>query len=288
MGSSNRVRRALLCFGITLLAATGSAQAEAPSSLKESRLGKYYASVQASLMSAGRLRLDPQPSDAPFGASGLARNFFEIAMRHEYGTSGHTPLLRWEEPVRYSVRFGASVGPAQQQADHRSISAMFNEIRHLTRHPVSQGGQANFHVFVLGEAELKGIAPLLRREVAGISANQARSIARMPQNHMCRVVAVPYPDKTRGYRSVVAIIRAEHAPRMRASCIAEEIAQGMGLPNDCRTARPSIFNDDEEFAVLTKHDKTLLSMLYNPALRSGMEASQVRPVVEHLSLLATR
>ncbi|MFQ6553086.1 DUF2927 domain-containing protein [Aestuariibius insulae] len=288
MTTSDRFQCAILSACITALTLTGPAHAETPSSLKDSRLGQYYAAVQSKLMAAGRLRRDPSPSDAPYGPSGLARNFFEIAMRHEYGTSGQKPLLRWEDPVRYSIRFGASVGPAQQRADHASISGMFSEIRHLTGHPIRQGGSANFHVFVLGEAELKGIAPILRQEVAGLSASQARSIARMPQSHMCRVVAVPHQHKSRGYRSVVAIIRAEHAPVMRASCIAEEIAQGMGLPNDCRTARPSIFNDDEEFAVLTHHDKTLLSMLYSPSLRSGMSAAEARPVVEQLSRLATR
>jgi hypothetical protein len=44
------------------------------------------------------------------------------------------------------------------------------------------------------------------------------------------------------------VIRAEHPDLLRLSCLHEEIAQGLGLPNDSPRARPSIFNDDEEFA----------------------------------------
>jgi hypothetical protein len=39
----------------------------------------------------------------------------------------------------------------------------------------------------------------------------------------------------------------------------------MGLANDSRQARPSIFNDDQEFALLTGHDELLLTILYDPA-----------------------
>lgn len=63
------------------------------------------------------------------------------------------------------------------------------------------------------------------------------------------------------------------------SCIHEELAQGMGPANDSRTARPSIFNDDEEFAFLTWHDEMLLSILYDRRLRPGMFEAEARPIV---------
>ncbi len=46
-----------------------------------------------------------------------------------------------------------------------------------------------------------------------------------------------------------------------------EIAQGLGLPNDSPTARPTIFNDDEEFALLTRQDEMMLRMLSPAAYR---------------------
>jgi hypothetical protein len=63
----------------------------------------------------------------------------------------------------------------------------------------------------------------------------------------------------------------------------EEIAQGLGLANDSPRARPSIFNDDEEFALLTRQDELMLKMLYNPALRPGMTLEEARPIVARLA-----
>ena len=78
----------------------------------------------------------------------------------------------------------------------------------------------------------------------------------------------------------VAVIRAEHPDALRLSCIHEEIAQGLGLANDSPAARPSIFNDDEEFGLLTRHDELLLRILYDSRLSPGMTEEEARPVVE--------
>jgi hypothetical protein len=66
---------------------------------------------------------------------------------------------------------------------------------------------------------------------------------------------------------------------MRRSCIEEEMTQALGLANDDPAIRPSIFNDDEEFALLTKHDEILLKMLYDPRLRVGMTPERARPLL---------
>jgi len=63
----------------------------------------------------------------------------------------------------------------------------------------------------------------------------------------------------------------------------EELAQGLGLANDSPAARPSIFNDDDEFALLTSHDEKLLAILYDPRLRAGMDVDTALPVVRILA-----
>ena len=70
---------------------------------------------------------------------------------------------------------------------------------------------------------------------------------------------------------------------MRLMCLQEELAQGLGLGNDSRQARPSIFNDDNEFATLTPQDELMLKMLYAPELRPGMSEADARPIVESLA-----
>ena len=75
----------------------------------------------------------------------------------------------------------------------------------------------------------------------------------------------------------IAVIRAENPGLLRLSCVHEELAQGLGLANDYPAARPSIFNDDDEFALLTEQDELMLKMLYDPRLRPGMTAKEVNP-----------
>ncbi|MDM7255630.1 MAG: DUF2927 domain-containing protein, partial [Paracoccus sp. (in: a-proteobacteria)] len=85
------------------------------------------------------------------------------------------------------------------------------------------------------------------------------------------------------YAHAVAVIRAELPPRLRMSCIHEELAQGMGLANDSPRARPSIFNDDEEFALLTRHDELLLRLLYDRRLRPGMTQAEAAPLIRSIA-----
>ena len=69
---------------------------------------------------------------------------------------------------------------------------------------------------------------------------------------------------------------------LRKSCLQEEITQSLGLTNDSDRARPSIFNDDQEFAVVTEHDEMLLRLLYDPRLRTGMSAQEAMPIAREI------
>ena len=52
--------------------------------------------------------------------------------------------------------------------------------------------------------------------------------------------------------------------------------------HDDAQARPSIINDDQEFALLTRHDEYLLRILYDPRLEYGMTAAEGMPVVRRI------
>jgi hypothetical protein len=253
-------------------------------------LSDYYASLESALVARGALR-----SDRPAGhldAARLERDFMEAALMDEYGgglTAGTgvrkaKRLLRWEEPVRIRVSFGASVPADRRRADQARIGQYAGKLARITGHPVSLAREgANLHVLVVSEAERRSLSSQLPRLVPGISPWMVRTIARMQPNHLCMVVAEPHADPRRGYVRAVAIVRAEHSDLMRASCIEEELAQAMGLPNDCEEAKPSIFNDDQEYAFLTRRDEILLGMLYHPSLASGMTAAEVRPRITPLA-----
>ena len=101
----------------------------------------------------------------------------------------------------------------------------------------------------------------------------------MPASVYCLVVARDAGGSS-AYVQAVAVIRGEHPDLMRLSCVHEELAQGLGLANDSPRARPSVFNDDEEFALLTRMDEMFLRILYDHRLRPGMTEAEARPIVE--------
>ena len=107
--------------------------------------------------------------------------------------------------------------------------------------------------------------------------------ATPPRKVYCLVFAGGPQRDPLNYSRGVALIRAEQPDLMRESCIHEEIAQGLGLRNDSPKARPSIFNDDDEFARLTSHDEKLLQILYDRRLRVGMSAPEAKPIVERIA-----
>jgi hypothetical protein len=267
--------------GCCLLAAAGAGPAGA------SDLAGYYARLEASLLARGALRTDDGRVSG-FDAARLERDFMQAALMDEYGrglTSGPGTrkaklLLRWEDPVRIRVTFGASVPDPQRRADQSRIAAYASRLGSITGHPVSlSADRPNLHVLVVNEAERRSLGSQLPRLIPGISPWMVSTISRMKPNHLCMVVAEPHADRRRGYARAVAIVRAEHTGLMRTACIEEELAQAMGLPNDCDEADPSIFNDNLAYAILTRRDEILLRMLYNPALSSGMTPAEVRPII---------
>lgn len=253
-------------------------------------LEAYYKQVQASLLRNELLRTDNGGPDTPFGARQLAANFEAIALRDEYNKvngqfvvqSVSRYLRRWEEPVRIGLEFGASIPQAQRQKDRATVEAL---TRDLTRTPglsVSLSQRPNFHVLVLNENEVRSIGPRIAALMPGVSNAAIRYVEALPSTDYCLVLATDPADDGVS-RQAVAIIRGENPDLLRKSCFHEEIAQGLGLPNDSPDARPSIFNDDEEFALLTHHDRLLLRILYDPRLRPGMRSDTARPIIAQIA-----
>ena len=268
------------------------APAPAPVSAESAALSAYYAQVQADLLAQGLLRTDGGGADTPFTDTMLAENFIRIAMFDEYARNAggglvaqqtQSRLRRWQGPVRVEVTFGASVPPQKQATDRARISSYLQRLSSLTGHPISMvqtGG--NFHVQVVNEDERRALGPVIARTLPGLGPADIAGLTNLPRSTYCIVYAIS-PGSASTYNAAYAVIRAEHPDLLRLSCLHEEIAQGLGLANDSPLARPSIFNDDEEFALLTRQDELMLRLLYSPALRPGMTAAEARPVVQALS-----
>ena len=250
----------------------------------------YYTQIQQTLLGQGLLRTD-SGSDIPYTDRILAENFMRIALFDEYRRSAsgfvreetESRLRRWEVPVRVGLRFGASVSAERQATDRARIASFVARLALVTRHPIiMDDAEPNFVIHIVSEDEREALGPKVRAMLPNLSPGDVAGITQMPRTTYCLVYALA--DSTSGaYTRAFAVIRAEHPDLLRLSCLHEELTQGLGLPNDSPRARPSIFNDDEEFALLTDHDEMLLRMLYNPALRPGMTAAEARPIVETLA-----
>ncbi|MEP0563977.1 MAG: DUF2927 domain-containing protein, partial [Paracoccaceae bacterium] len=174
-----------------------------------------------------------------------------------------------------------------QRADDSAMVERFaKRLGRVTGHPISYVERgANFNVLVLTEEERRVSGPTLRRFIPGIRQQEIDVIQDLNRASYCLVVASDPGDDGKITRAL-AIIRAELPPLLRLSCVHEEIAQGLGLANDSAEARPSIFNDDDEFGRLTTLDEMMLKMLYDPRLKPGMEADTAKPIVAQLALEA--
>jgi len=252
-------------------------------------LVSFYKEVQGELTASGRMRLDTAPADAPFGVDELVRNFERIALYDEYVDMGgrfvrrESPALlrKWDQPVRVGVVIGPSVPSEIAARDREGVEAFTARLARLTGLDMrtTEGPDANFLVMILSSAEQALAAEATSTQFPDFQPAVLGALGGTPIDTFCTAYAFAEPGRPSAYAAVMVLIRAEHPPLTRASCVHEEMAQAMGLPNDSPDARPSLFNDSLEFAFLTDHDEILLRMLYDPRLRPGMTAAEVRPLL---------
>ncbi|MGZ2258745.1 DUF2927 domain-containing protein [Roseobacter sp. A03A-229] len=258
-----------------------------PTSEESAALRSYLVQVQAAQLSQGLLREDGGGADTPFTAAMLARNFERIVFFNEYekalqGRGGESPLRRWSGPVRVGTIFGNSVPPSQRNADGTAIRNYARRLGQITGHPIMSFGTPNFIVIVASEDDRSAALDAAAARVPGITPESLNALRSLSRDTYCAVAAYAAGSDANTYTAAVAVIRAENPGLLRLSCIHEEMAQGLGLANDSN-ARPSIFNDDDEFALLTEHDEMLLKMLYDPRLSPGMTAAEAAPITRTIA-----
>lgn len=250
----------------------------------------YYAEIERRLLDDNRLRLDRIPIDAPIDAETLARNFIQIALHNEYGSDGtrhangtSAPLRRWQQPVHVDLEFGPSSDTALKREIRSEVAAFADRLEKITGQSIRLTDDVgNFTILVLSDEERRTSDLRLPDLAPGMPAQDIAALRDLSPEIYCSVFAYSKGSPS-SYAHAVAMIRTELPPLLRLSCIHEEMAQGMGLANDSPEARPSIFNDDEEFALLTRHDELLLQILYDSRLRPGMTEAEATPIVRKIA-----
>lgn len=257
-------------------------------------LETYYALAQKELLAGGRLRTDTDPPDAPFTADDLVRDFIRVALFDEYSiTHGRyvlrqnaSRIRRWERPVRIDLIFGESTPPDQRRTDLAEVRSYTRKLARLSGVDMrfaAQDEHANYLVLFLNRAEQFAFGDQLRLRFPSIEPAVIDAFRNSPRNTFCVAYSFSKPSDPYAFAVSLILIKAEHKGIMRRSCIHEEMAQAMGLANDSLQVRPSIFNDDEEFALLTRHDEILLRMLYDPRLKPGMNRARAEPLLHDIA-----
>ncbi|WP_089947731.1 DUF2927 domain-containing protein [Litoreibacter albidus] len=256
---------------------------------RSKELSAYYAQVQRSLLSQGLMRTDGGGIDTPFSKRQLVNNFIQVGVFNEFtlvdglytNQRSEGRVQRWEKPVNISMQFGPAVPKDIRAKDQKTVADYANRLSRVSGAKVGvTRGKGNFHVAVLTVDEIEAFGPELMKLIPGLDAGIAAQITSMPRPIYCAVYAFSDASTPDSFHSAVAIVRAEHPDLLRESCYHEEIAQGLGLSNDSPAARPSIFNDDDEFALLTRHDELLLQILYDDRLPLGTSPDEARPIIE--------
>ena len=253
-------------------------------------LTTYFAATEAQIRAAGGMRTDYAPVDARFSKADLMRNFMRIAMFDEYeAVDGHyvanespSNLRRFGRAVRVRVINGAATTSSAAQFNIQAVAEYTNRLAAITGANIriaQEDERANMVVFFLNREEQPRYARQLGRYVTAPPFEVEDAFANSPNSLLCGAFSLSHKRTPDSYRSSVILIKSEHSEAMRAACVQEEMAQALGLTNDSRAARPSIFNDDEEFAALTRHDELLLKILYDSRLRAGMTPAEVRPLL---------
>ncbi len=253
-------------------------------------LGTYYAAAEAEIRAQGGMRTEYAPADATFSKDDLARDFMRIAMFDEYQTvngsyvASEAPsnLRRYDRPVLVRVVNGGSTAESDAQFNATAVAQFTRRLARITgldMRIANEGERANMVVFFLSRNEQPHIARQLGRYVTAPPHEVEDAFANSSVDLLCAAFSLSNERTPDSYRSSVILIKSEHSIAQRNACVMEEMAQALGLTNDSRAARPSIFNDDEEFAALTHHDELLLRILYDPRLQSGMPPAVVRPLL---------
>ena len=233
------------------------------------------------------MRDERTPSDAPYTNADLARNFERIVFFSEFTLRDgalapeerETPLTKWRRPIRYEI-----VGDAVTERDRETYAALarrFTTVTGLDIREAAQGEEDNLLILILSRVARRRAADFLEQAGGGANAGLVYRLRTDDYTIPCAATvgaSARDPSIVQG----IILIKAETSGLLRRSCAHEEFAQVLGPGNDFSEARPSIFNDDGEFALLTEHDEYILRVLYDDRLQPGMSRDQAMPIARRI------
>ena len=182
------------------------------------------------------------------------------------------------------MRFGNSVTTKQQHKDLLDIHNFLFILSEATKHKIKISNKnINMFIVVGNQKEVAELTNKIGAKLPEFDPKRIPIITKLPEDIHCLAMTSMSSGPNSEIKSALIIIRSELPKLMRIACFHEEIAQSLGLTNDSHLARPSIFNDDDEFATLTKLDKILLQILYDNRVYSGISRQNSSQLVRQIA-----
>lgn len=253
----------------------------------------YWRAYETTLLLEGKLRTERAPEDVPFTNKDLAQNFsktafgidpefIELIAEDEFDAIN--VIRRWNGPISYAVYGTLS------RSDKTALDDIMERIRRTSglriapaRDPSDADWNMGIYFFDATEREVF----LDHLAASGDDTLHDLFSGLFSDDLICSGTMLRRIDDqgnlTGEIGHALVFIRAELPETLRHSCIEEELVQGMGLIRDDDAVRPSLFNEDEEFALMTTHDEYLMRILYDPRLRPGMSRDQAMPIVRTIA-----
>ncbi|MCS6118074.1 DUF2927 domain-containing protein [Shewanella baltica] len=200
----------------------------------------------------------------------ITQAFSEIALKNEYDVAKHK-VRKWRIPVRVFVEH--QVG---DRALHIQLVQMhLAHLAEITGHDIQLVDtllDANLHLVFTRQSQWESEVTRLMGPSSAKNVHGSVCMAKFALNAKSEIerawVIIPV-DQAQMHGKLVA-------------CVVEEITQVLGLPNDSEKVFPSIFNDKTPQDLLTGLDFILLKLLYNPSIRAGMTAAEVKAPLQIL------
>ena len=268
---------------LVTLGACSTMSAMAPPS-EGPRLASLYGLAEVKYRTESKFRTDYDPPDAPFDAISLEENFIKLAFNSEPQViedktvveGEEIQLLRWPSNITYSV---AGTRP-DDEAHLEQLSARIGSVIGRSVARSDNMSTSDIKLWVLSGPERNAFRKAVASEFGPNIEAFLSAWTRRPELPCVGMISTD-PDN-RSLAIGFILIKDELQGAFRRACLTEEFTQVFGLINDDPLARPSIFNDDQEFIELTRHDEYLLKVLYDPRLAAGMTAGEARPLVRQI------
>ena len=190
-------------------------------------------------------------------AKTLARQFERIAFTSEFGGQYRAGrLIRWEGPVRIRL---AGHEPERFRAE---VERQIEELRQLSGLEITIGDG-------LADGPPAGMT---------VEFSTSRGGTTFDPDAPCRTLIWESGFIVKR----VQIFITPEPDLLRRHCIAEELTQALGLADDSRVIRDSIFNDASSRQRIAPWDALMVRILYDPRLKPGMHKSEAMPIVRRI------